>query len=78
MEKVVPDLTMETASGYWVSSKVDKFAVEDLDMSLYIDEEMVVAGLAIDIGTTTVSAVIIDMETGKILAKGSAGNGQIR
>ena len=37
-----------------------------------------VAGLAVDIGTTTVSAVLVDMLTGKILAKGSAGNGQIR
>ncbi|MDO5409322.1 MAG: corrinoid activation/regeneration protein AcsV [Lachnospiraceae bacterium] len=37
-----------------------------------------VIGLAIDIGTTTVSAVLIDMQTGEILAKGSAGNGQIR
>lgn len=42
------------------------------------DEEVVVAGLAVDIGTTTVSAVIINMESGEILAKGSAGNGQIR
>ncbi len=41
-------------------------------------ENVVVAGLAIDIGTTTVSGVLINMETGEILAKGSAGNGQIR
>lgn len=38
----------------------------------------VVAGLAVDIGTTTVSAVIINMLDGEILAKGSTGNGQIR
>jgi uncharacterized 2Fe-2S/4Fe-4S cluster protein (DUF4445 family) len=52
------------------------------DMFVYdvfgMEEKMVVGGLAIDIGTTTVSAVIINMETGEILAKGSAGNGQIR
>lgn len=52
------------------------------DMFVYdvagMQEHVVIGGLAIDIGTTTVSAVIIDMETGKILAKGSAGNGQIR
>ena len=41
-------------------------------------EEARVIGLAIDIGTTTVSSVLIDMQTGEILAKGSAGNGQIR
>ena len=35
-------------------------------------------GCAIDIGTTTVSMVIVDMQSGKILAKGSSGNGQIR
>lgn len=37
-----------------------------------------ICGLAVDIGTTTVSAVLMDLETGKLLAKGSAGNGQIR
>lgn len=33
---------------------------------------------AIDIGTTTVSAVLTDLKTGKLLAKASSGNGQIR
>lgn len=42
------------------------------------EEEVVIGGVAIDIGTTTVSAVLINMENGEILAKGSAGNGQIR
>ena len=37
-----------------------------------------ICGAAIDIGTTTVSAVILDLRDGKILAKASAGNGQIR
>ena len=41
-------------------------------------EKVVVGGVAMDIGTTTVSGIIIDMLTGEILAKGSAGNGQIR
>ena len=35
-------------------------------------------GLGIDIGTTTVSAVLFDMLSGRILAKASGGNGQIR
>lgn len=52
------------------------------DMFVYdiygMDENVMVCGLAVDIGTTTVSAVIINMENGEILAKGSAGNGQIR
>ncbi len=42
------------------------------------DEDLIVGGLAVDIGTTTVSAVVVDMMSGKILAKASAGNGQIR
>ena len=39
---------------------------------------VVIGGLAIDIGTTTVSALIINMENGEVIAKGSSGNGQIR
>ncbi|MGE4353750.1 MAG: ASKHA domain-containing protein [Oscillospiraceae bacterium] len=35
-------------------------------------------GLAIDIGTTTVTAALIELDTGRIAAKASAGNGQIR
>jgi len=35
-------------------------------------------GCAIDIGTTTVTMVLVDLENGEILAKGSSGNGQIR
>ena len=42
------------------------------------DSKEPVCGLAIDIGTTTVTAALVDMETGALLAKASAGNGQIR
>ena len=41
-------------------------------------EDTTIVGCAIDIGTTTVSMVLADLESGKILAKGSSGNGQIR
>ena len=41
-------------------------------------DEAPIGGLAIDIGTTTVSGALVDVETGKILARASAGNGQIR
>ena len=41
-------------------------------------EDKALVGCAIDIGTTTVSMVLVDLENGKILAKGSSGNGQIR
>ena len=32
-------------------------------------EDVVIGGLAVDIGTTTVSAVLINMETGEILRR---------
>ena len=37
-----------------------------------------IVGCAIDIGTTTVTMVLCDLETGELMAKGSSGNGQIR
>ena len=37
-----------------------------------------IVGCAIDIGTTTVTMVFADLPSGKLLAKGSSGNGQIR
>ena len=47
-------------------------------MELCPPDDTVIAGCAIDIGTTTVTMVLTDLATGKILAKGSSGNGQIR
>ena len=47
-------------------------------MELCPPTDTVLAGCAIDIGTTTVTMVITDLESGKLLAKGSSGNGQIR
>ena len=47
-------------------------------MDICAPEDTVLAGCAIDIGTTTVTAVLTCLKTGRILAKGSAGNGQIR
>ena len=41
-------------------------------------KEEPMCAVAIDIGTTTVSAVLVDLKTGKLLAKASSGNGQIR
>ena len=41
-------------------------------------DDTAIVGCAIDIGTTTVTMVLVDLESGKILAKGSSGNGQIR
>ena len=47
-------------------------------MDICAPDDTRLLGCAIDIGTTTVSMVIVDMRSGKILAKGSSGNGQIR
>ena len=41
-------------------------------------QDTAIVGCAIDIGTTTVTMVLTDLESGKLLAKGSSGNGQIR
>jgi len=47
-------------------------------MEVTSPEDTAIAACAIDIGTTTVTMVLTNLETGKILAKGSSGNGQIR
>lgn len=47
-------------------------------MEVCAPEDTAIVGCAIDIGTTTVTMVLADLTTGKILAKGSSGNGQIR
>ena len=47
-------------------------------MQISAPENTALVGCAIDIGTTTVTMVLTDLKTGKLLAKGSSGNGQIR
>ena len=47
-------------------------------MEITSPEDTAIVGCAIDIGTTTVTMVLTDLQSGKILAKGSSGNGQIR
>lgn len=51
------------------------FAVYDITAP---DDAAPLCGLAIDIGTTTVSAVLFELHSGRLLAKASGGNGQIR
>ncbi|MDR0590152.1 MAG: ASKHA domain-containing protein [Spirochaetaceae bacterium] len=55
-------------------------AGEDLILDVFPRgaSDPVIAGLAIDIGTTSVSILLLDLLTGEPLALGSAGNGQIR
>ena len=47
-------------------------------MEVSAAEDTAIVGCAIDIGTTTVTMVLTDLTSGKLLAKGSSGNGQIR
>ncbi len=47
-------------------------------MDVCAPEDTKLVGCAIDIGTTTVTMVLCDLESGALLAKGSSGNGQIR
>jgi len=47
-------------------------------MDVCAPDDTALVGCAIDIGTTTVTMVLADLKSGKILAKGSSGNGQIR
>ena len=47
-------------------------------MEVCAPSDTALVGCAIDIGTTTVTMVLADLKSGKILAKGSSGNGQIR
>ena len=49
-----------------------------LCMEICSPEDTAIVGCAIDIGTTTVTMVFTDLTSGKLLAKGSSGNGQIR
>ena len=49
-----------------------------LCMEICDPADTILVGCAIDIGTTTVTMVLTDLQTGKLLAKGSSGNGQIR
>ena len=53
----------------------DKLKVYDVRP---MSDETPLIAMAVDIGTTTVAAVLVDLKTGKLLAKASTGNGQIR
>ena len=73
----LPDVLRE--NGFKVKCVVNEEAGEAVIYDVVGAEESCGAyGIAIDIGTTTVSALIADMMTGEIVAKASSGNGQIR
>ncbi len=59
-----------------VKGELTDTAFRCMDICPAADRALV--GCAIDIGTTTVTMVLADLQTGALLAKGSSGNGQIR
>lgn len=75
MEKLASTLRREQ---FHVRVKGEKQGNTFRCMEITGPQDSVIAGCAIDIGTTTVTMVLMDLATGKILAKGSSGNGQIR
>ena len=63
------------------ASYIGSIALEVADgesMAEIEEDRGTVSGLAVDVGTTGVSVLLVDMDTGFVLAKASAGNGQIR
>ena len=75
--KKLPDVLRE--GKFQVKAVVKNGGTSCVVYDIYpVAEDAKVIGMAVDIGTTTVSSVLIDMKTGEILAKASAGNGQIR
>ncbi len=58
-----------------ISRDADRILIRDV---LPADNTEPLVGFAMDLGTTSLSGVLVDLETGKILAKASGGNGQIR
>ena len=58
-----------------VSPEGDGLVIRDV---LPGDSGAPLAGFALDLGTTSLAGVLVDLESGKILAKASGGNGQIR
>ncbi|MBE6983158.1 MAG: DUF4445 domain-containing protein [Ruminococcaceae bacterium] len=63
---------------FTVCVKGEKKGESFLCMDVCAPDDAAIVGCAIDIGTTTVTMVLVDLTSGKILAKGSSGNGQIR
>ena len=75
--KTVPELLRDNAFNVRCVTDVSGDRAEILDLLPGVDNTPA-CGVAIDIGTTTVSALLADLETGEILAKVGVGNSQIR
>ena len=73
----LPTVLREAGFGVKVIAehKGDKLKVYDVRP---MGDATPLCAMAVDIGTTTVAGVLVDLQTGKLLAKASTGNGQIR
>ncbi len=58
-----------------ISRDGDRIQIRDV---LPADSAAPIAGFALDLGTTSLAGLLVDLKSGKILAKASGGNGQIR
>ena len=65
-------------NGWTVCVKGEQQGDTFLCMEISAPEDRSIVGCAIDIGTTTVTMVLADLTDGRLLTKGSSGNGQIR
>ena len=65
-------------NNFTVCVKGEKKGETFLCMDVCAPADTAIVGCAIDIGTTTVTMVLVDLTDGRIMAKGSSGNGQIR
>ncbi len=77
---VLRDLSWVLRESEWkvkcvISKDLDRIQIRDV---LPADNTDPIMGFALDLGTTSLAGLLVDLETGKILAKASGGNGQIR
>ncbi|MDR2606187.1 MAG: ASKHA domain-containing protein [Oscillospiraceae bacterium] len=85
-ERLANALGLESASLYALTKLPDALRGNNWSVDcvvrgthlLDIGVNLKLYGAAIDIGTTTVAAVLVDLESGEVIAKASGGNGQIR
>ena len=77
---VLRDLSWVLRESEWhvkcvISRDADRIQIRDV---LPADNTDPIVGFALDLGTTSLAGLLVDLQTGKILAKASCGNGQIR
>ena len=77
---VLRDLSWVLRESEWnvkcvISRDGDRVQIRDV---LPADNTDPIVGFALDLGTTPLAGLLVDLESGKILAKASCGNGQIR